>query len=55
MPDSIISTQSADVTNAETNGDLNVSASSENLAAKFKYPGKSQDAGAGGSQWNTTQ
>jgi hypothetical protein len=37
----IISTQSADMTNAST--DLNVSASTENLSAKFKYPRVSQD------------
>ncbi len=37
----IIATKSADMTNSTT--DLNVSASSENLSAKYKYPRVSQD------------
>lgn len=56
MSDSIISTMSADVTNSEAMGEANpMPASSENMSAHYKYPSKSQDAGPGGSQYQTPQ
>lgn len=39
----IISTKSADMTNSST--DLNISASTENLSAKYKTPRNNQDTG----------
>lgn len=54
MPDTMIQA-GGDVANSEANGEANVTASTSNLSAKFKYPSKSQDAGAGANQWNTPQ
>ena len=42
----LISTKSADMTNSDT--DLNITASNENLSAKFKYPRVSEDVPAAG-------
>lgn len=39
----IITTKSADMTNSDST--LNISASEENLSAKYKYPRNSQDEG----------
>ncbi len=39
----IIATKSADMTNSDT--DLNISASTENLSAKYKTPRVNQDTG----------
>lgn len=36
---------------APPSNEINISASMENLSAKFKYPGKSQDQGAGANQY----
>lgn len=54
-PDNFGMVQTADVTNSEAVGEANTTYSPENRSAQFKNPRVTQDAGAGGNQYNTPQ